>query len=83
MAITTRGVLAPGADKEMQSTLRGEVDRTNRARNAVSESSDDMVPDWIKVGQKNYFKDKSYTPEQRSAITTRAKRGIPLRARSK
>lgn len=83
MPITTKGGLSAqyGTDPEMARTLRGELTRQDRVRPV--DTGDDMVPDWIKQGEKAYFASKSYTPEQRAAITTRARRGIPLRARTK
>lgn len=87
MAIQTTPTQKPdpnyGVDPEMQKTMKGYYSQGNDVRNQVAGISDAGMPDWVKQGQKAYFADKSYTPEQRAAIITRARRGIPLRARTK
>lgn len=59
-----------GMDEEMKETLGVKP----RKRTVQPAAQEDNAPDFVKKGRAAYFKDKSYTPEQRDAITKKGKR---------
>lgn len=61
-------------DAAMDSTLFGKKPSLGEEVRKVAKKK---RPDYIDKGEKAYFKDKSYTPEQRKAVTDRAAKGIP------